>query len=171
MSACIRRGFLGLALAIWGAASAWAERLPPPEGDVILTVRGNIAVKNLVDGTALDLDMIEAMGVETMHTGTIWTDGVREFQGIELSRLLEQLGAEGETLRLIALNDYAVEIPMTEAVDGGPMLAYRMDGIILSTRDKGPLWMIYPFDPKPEYKNEVSYSRSVWQLMVIEVLP
>lgn len=164
-------GLFGFALLPLLVGAAWAAELPTPEGDVILTVRGNISLKNATDGAAFDLDMIEEMGPVTVKTGTIWTDGTREFEGIELSRLMTRLGAKGETLRLVALNDYAVEIPMSEAVDGGPMLAYRMDGVVLSPRDKGPLWMIYPFDPRPEYKNEVSYSRSVWQLIVIEVLP
>ena len=144
--------------------------LPAPDGEVILTVHGDIALTNGNAEAALDKAMIEAMGVVTMHTGTIWTDGTSEFQGVELARLLAHLGADGRTLRLIALNDYAVEIPASEAVDGGPMLAFRMDGKDLSPRDKGPLWMIYPYDVNTAYKNEVSYSRSVWQLSRIEVL-
>lgn len=161
-----------LAWGLVGAGVANAEPLPIPKGAVILTVRGDIEHTNGDDSAALDRSMIEAMGVTTLHTGTIWTEGTSEFQGVELSRLMQRLGAEGSTLRLIALNEYAVDIPMTEAVDGGPMLAFRMDGHDLSPRDKGPLWMIYPYDLKPdEYKNEVSHSRSIWQLSVIEVLP
>jgi len=37
-------------------------------------------------------------------------------------------------------------------------------------RDKGPLFMIYPFDAQPELRSAVYYSRSVWQLSEIEVL-
>lgn len=161
-----------LAWSLTGAAMAQTApgALPAPTGQVILTVRGVISVTNGVAEAALDRAMIEAMGVVTVHTGTIWTDGTSEFQGVELSRLLAHLGADGTTLRLTALNDYAVDIPATEAVEGGPVLAFRMDGKDLSPRDKGPLWMIYPYDVNTAYKNEVSYSRSVWQLSSIEVL-
>lgn len=144
--------------------------LPAPKGEVILTVHGGISVTNGNAEAALDKAMIEAMGVVTVHTGTIWTDGTSEFQGVELSNLLAHLGADGSMLRLSALNDYAVEIPASEAVDGGPVLAFRMDGKDLSPRDKGPLWMIYPYDVNSAYKNEVSYTRSIWQLSRIEVL-
>ena len=34
----------------------------------------------------------------------------------------------------------------------------------MSVREKGPLWVIYPFDSDPEYQTEVIYSRSIWQL-------
>ena len=168
----------GLIRRIWAAAlacgltgAAMADSLPEPTGPVILTVRGEIALTNGNAEAALDHAMIKAMGVQIIRTGTIWTEGSSEFQGVELSRLLASLGADGSTLRLIALNEYAVDIPFSEAIAGGPLLAFQMDGMELSPRDKGPLWMIYPYDQKPEYKNEVSYSRSVWQLTEIEVLP
>ncbi|MFN3723764.1 MAG: molybdopterin-dependent oxidoreductase [Paracoccaceae bacterium] len=171
------RGF-GIGFVLAGSVAAEtrrslspAESLPPPTGAVILTVRGDIARANGAAEARLDRAMIEAMGLSTMHTGTIWTEGTSEFQGIDLSRLMVHLGADGSVLRLTALNDYAVDIPMSEAVEGGPMLAMHMDGKMLSPRDRGPLWLVYPYDTNPAYKNEVSYSRSIWQLSMIEVLP
>lgn len=163
--------FLAVAT-LWAAPSDLrAETLPAPKGTVILTVRGNIAQTNGKGAAALDLATLESVGVTTMHTGTIWTEGTSAFEGVELAQLMDRLGATGSGLRLIALNEYAVEIPMSEAVAGGPLLAFRMDGKDLSPRDKGPLWMVYPYDTNPDYKNEVSYSRSIWQLTTIEVLP
>ena len=41
----------------------------------------------------------------------------------------------------------------------------------MSVRDKGPLWIVYPFDSSEEYQAELIYSRSIWQLVRIEVLP
>ena len=150
-----------------GAGIALAE----PEGDVILTVRGGIGRTNGAAEAQLDRKMIEDVGVVTVHTGTIWTEGTKEFVGVELAQLLAHLEAEGSMLRLTALNDYAVEIPLAEVTMGGPVLAFRMDGVDLSARDKGPLWMIYPYDQKPEFKTDVNYARSIWQVTTIEVLP
>ena len=164
----------GLTVVLTGFALAderATNSLPAPTGAVILTVRGDIALTNAAAEARLDRAMIEAMGVSTIHTGTIWTEGTSEFQGIELARLMVQLGADGSMLRLTALNDYAVEIPFSEVLQGGPLLAMNMDGRMLSPRDKGPLWMVYPYDVNPAYKNGVSYARSIWQLSMIEVLP
>ena len=40
----------------------------------------------------------------------------------------------------------------------------------MAVRDRGPLFVVYPFDAQPELRNAVYYSRSAWQLKSIEVL-
>jgi hypothetical protein len=69
---------------------------------------------------------------------------------------------------MTAINDYMIEVPVSDAVEGGPIIAFEMDGKPMSVRDKGPLWLIYPFDSNPDYQTEVFYSRSIWQLNRIE---
>ncbi|RYH00550.1 oxidoreductase, partial [Salipiger sp. IMCC34102] len=64
----------------------------------------------------------------TIRTSTIWTDGVHEFTGVALSDLVELLEVDGGTLLATAINDYTVEIPVSDAVEGGPIIAYQMDG-------------------------------------------
>ena len=66
--------------------------------------------------------------------------------------------------------DYAVTIPTSDAVEGGPIIAYEMDGKPMSRRDKGPLWVIYPFDDSAKYRTETIYSRSIWQLNRIKFI-
>ena len=39
----------------------------------------------------------------------------------------------------------------------------------MPVRDKGPLFIIYPFDANPELKSQTYYSRSVWQVAKIVV--
>jgi len=34
----------------------------------------------------------------------------------------------------------------------------------MSVREKGPLWVIYPYDSDAKFRTEVIYSRSIWQL-------
>ena len=115
--------------------------------------------------------MLEALGAENFETTTIWTEGVQSFTGVPLNTLLDALGAEGETLRAIALNDYAVEIPASDAEDGGPIVAYLQNGAPMSVREKGPLWIVYPYDARTDYQTEQIYSRSIWQLVSIEIQP
>ena len=38
----------------------------------------------------------------------------------------------------------------------------------MSRRDKGPLWVIYPYHDNIDYRSETIYSRSIWQLDRIE---
>ena len=153
---------------ILAALQAAADPLPVPSGDVVLTITGSIAETN-GDGTAsFDLPMLQAMGATRIETTTIWTEGLQVFEGIPLSDLIEALGAEGSVIAASALNDYTVEIPLSDAIPGGPILAYAQNGQPLSVRDKGPLWVVYPYDAKPEYQSEVIYARSIWQVKRME---
>lgn len=148
----------------------WADDLDAAQGEVLLTVSGAIEETN-ADGVAqFDLAMLEALGNTVIDTSTIWTDGTQSFQGVPLKVLIDRLGIKGENLRATAINDYAVEIPTSDAVEGGPMIAYKLNGDLMSVRDKGPLWIVYPYDLDQGYRSEVIYSRSIWQLDRIEAL-
>ena len=146
------------------------DDLPAPIGEIVLTMSGAIGITNSGDTAVFDLAMLQDMPVTTFVTTTVWTDGPQEFSGLELVDLMAALGIEEGTLRATAINDYAVDIPVSDAVEGGPILAYSQNGAIMSVRDKGPLWIVYPYDSNPAYKSEVVYSQSIWQLDRIEVL-
>lgn len=149
---------------------AVAGDLAKPQGQVVLTVSGSISNKNDGDTAVFDLDMLRAMPSETYTTTTIWTEGVQELKGVPLIALLEELGADGDTLKTIAINDYAVDFPIDEVEPSRALLAYSNFGEPMSVRDKGPLWIVFPFDEGAEYQTEINYSRSIWQLSSIEVL-
>jgi hypothetical protein len=151
-------------------APGMAADLAAPKGDVILTISGQVGVKNKDGVAALDLAMLQALPVTTFDTTTIWTEGVHSFQGVSLKDLVEGLDIKGSTLRATAINDYTIEIPLSDAVTGGPIIAYRIDGKEMSLREKGPLWVIYPFDDNSDYRKEVIYSRSIWQLDRIDAV-
>ncbi len=159
-----------LALAATAALPVSAKDLPLPTGDVILTVSGSLGATNVDDTAQFDLEMLEALDATTFETSTIWTEGEHSFTGVSLAVLADQLGLDGDSLRATAINDYAIDIPLTDAVEGGPIIAYLMDGNTMSIRDKGPLWIVYPYDSNAEYRTEVVYSRSIWQLDRIEVV-
>ena len=91
------------------------------------------------------------------------------FSGPLLRSVLDAAGARGSKIKVIALNDYAADLPMEDAMSIDTMLATRMDGILMSVRDKGPLFLLYPFDKDKSLINEKYFSRSVWQIRAIEV--
>lgn len=133
-------------------------------GEILLTLTHE-------GGTSeFDLVALEALGAEEFSTTTIWTEGEQSFTGVSLLTLLSEVGISDGTIRATAINDYAVEIPVSDAVAGGPIVAYALNGQTMSVRDKGPLWIVYPFDSDPKYKSEVIFSRSIWQLDRIEAI-
>ncbi|KIN60377.1 Oxidoreductase, molybdopterin binding [Sulfitobacter noctilucae] len=146
---------LGLALGLGTSAQAT---------DTVLTLTHNGETQ------AFDRAALEALGTRKIETTTIWTEGTNTFEGVPLARLVQELGAEDGTLLATAINDYTVEIPVTDAVEDGPIVAITMNGEEMSVRDKGPLWVVYPYDANADYRTEVIYSRSIWQLDRIELV-
>lgn len=144
---------------------------PVLSGETILSVTGSVQSSGTATAESWEFDLpaLKALPSERFTTTTIWTEGEQTFEGVTLAALLEHVGASGGSLRAIALNDYAVDIPASDATQGGPIVAYQRNGEDMSVRDKGPLWIIYPFDDTPSYKTEEYYSRSIWQLAKIEV--
>ncbi len=146
-----------------------AKDLGKPLEEVVLTV-SNAAVTNMDGAAVLDLAMLEQLGARSFETTTIWTDGPQQFDGVSLATLIDALGMQGDALRATAINDYSVTIPLEDISDEGAMIAFRMNGAPMSVRDKGPLWIVYPYDSDPRFQTEIIYSRSIWQLDRLEVL-
>ena len=134
------------------------------------TARDGHALKVVsLDGEehVLYLDELDAMEQVEFSTTTIWTEGTAVFSGVPVMHLLEAIGAQGSTLRMSALNDYAVEMPVADLEENAPIVATRMNGETMSVRNKGPYWIIYPFDSDPQFRTEANYARSVWQLKTL----
>lgn len=152
-------GIIAVAVTMAGAGA-----LAAPEG-TILQVTGQIT-----GGTAtLDRATIEALPAVSLVTSTVVTDGPRQFTGVLMRDLLADLGATGDTVTAVALNDYAVDIPMSDFHDFDVIVAYSMDGVPLTRRGKGPLWIVYPRDDH-RVLQDIRYDyRWVWQLYQLDV--
>ena len=77
--------------------------------------------------------------------------------------------AKGEILSVTALNDYTSEIPIADFTRYHPIVALKRDGKYMEIRDKGPLFVVYPYDSAPELQSQRFYSRSPWQIARMEV--
>jgi hypothetical protein len=161
-----RRRWLGLAgwPALAWVPAAHAARPLPPKGPVILTVTGR-------DGLRADFDVegLAAMPQRTLVTRTPWYDGPRRFTGPLLRDLLAAAGASGGQLQAVALNDYRVEIPVEDVQRHDVVVARLIDDRPIPVREKGPLFVMYPFDDKPALANPTYFSRCIWQLRSIQV--
>jgi hypothetical protein len=156
--------------AILSAPTLAGGDLAKPTGEVVLTVTGDIGLSNQGDSAVFDIELLQTLGEVTFATGTPWTDGVHEYTGVPLQALIEALGVTEGSIKATAINDYATEIPLTDAVEGGPILAYLQNGKPMSIREKGPLWLIYPYDLNEAYQADVIFARSIWQLQRIDIL-
>ena len=151
------------------ANPAGATSLPPLTGKPILTVTGKITATNDGRKAVFNREMLEALGGTSFSTSTPWYDGSHKFEGVPLARLLDVVGATGDRLVVTALNDYVTEIPVEDIRKFAVILALKRDGQYMPISDKGPLFIIYPFDSNSELKAQVYYKRSAWQVSQIEV--
>lgn len=155
----------GAAVAGWsGVLRAQTAGLPAPTDKPILTIGGRISVTNDGDRARFDRPMLEALGMSGFETSTPWYNGRVRFEGVPMQRLMQQVGATGESVVVYALNDYSTEIPMADFSLYPVILALKRDGQYMPVRDKGPLFIVYPYDSAPELKHQKYYSRSAWQV-------
>jgi hypothetical protein len=158
-----------LSLAHWQAQADTA--LPAAHGTPILTMTGAIAHTNAGGSATFDADMFASLPRRKITTATPWYDQPRTFEGPLLRDLLAAVGASGRTLKVEALNDYAADLPFADALAYDVVVADRIDGETIPVRERGPLFIIYPFDQVPQLKTEQYYQRAVWQVKSIEVQP
>jgi hypothetical protein len=158
----------GAALTLAAALPAWA--LAKPVGTPVLTLIGRVRNPNEGTQAQFDMAMLEALPQASFTTHTPWYAQVRRFTGPLLRDVLAAAGAQGTTLRMTALNDYRVDMPFDDSQRHDVIVARLLDDQPMAVRDKGPLFVIYPFDARPELRSALYYSRSAWQLRTIEVL-
>ncbi|HHA1294218.1 molybdopterin-dependent oxidoreductase [Enterobacter ludwigii] len=149
---------------------SWGKELPKLEGKPVLTISGKIENSNQNGAAVFDIAGLEKIGLVTMRTRNPWYNDQTRFEGIPMKKLMELVGAKGTVLSVTALNDYTTEIPIEDFTKYNVILAIKMNGQYMRVRDKGPLFIVYPYESNKELDNQVYYSRSAWQIskMVVE---
>jgi hypothetical protein len=160
---------IALLIGLSCGSGAGAGTLPEPRTTPMLTLTGAIENTNAGSGASFDESMLASLPRQAITTGTPWYDRPRTFEGPLLRAVLAAVGASGRNLRVAALNDYVADVPFADALAYDVILADRIDGAPIPVRERGPLFIIYPFDQVPALRNEQYYERSVWQVKSIEV--
>lgn len=119
-------------------------------------------------------EAIAALPWTQIRTHTRWTEGQQVFRGPLLSEIYAATGMtradlDGRVLVMTALNDFKIELPAVDAWEYNPILAREMNGEIMSVRQKGPLWVVYPRDDFPALQGSNYDDRWIWQLREIFV--
>lgn len=144
------------------------DPVPAPTGRVVLTLRG-VANTNVGRTLQFDLATLEKLGVVSYSVFDRQAEG-REvsFSGPLMKSVLDIAGATGTTLHCIALNDYAVDVPASDAAELPLLLATRADGKKMSVAHYGPTRLIYPTEGF-DLDETVYDPRWIWQLKTIVV--
>jgi hypothetical protein len=120
-------------------------------------------------GVRLDMKMIEALPQHSFTTRTPWYDKPVKFTGPLLADVLKLVKAQGQTIGATAINDYRITIPASDASQHGVIMARLIDDQPIPVREKGPLFIVYPFDTSATLRSSVYYERSIWQLKALDI--
>lgn len=122
------------------------------------------------DGEVVKVSMnkLMAMPATEIYTSTPWTDGVQKFKGVPFDALFEAYGISSDIVRVSALNDYNVMVPASVLREDGAILAYHLNDAEMSVREKGPFWVIFPYDADVRFQTDTYWSYSVWQVKSVD---
>lgn len=131
-----------------------------------------LIIENSVKGVSKTLTEEELLGMEVtiVNTENEFVDGITEFSGPLVRDVIGLIDNEDITIvTLIAANDYSVEVPIEDFAKYDVIFATFQNGVRLSPRDKGPIWVIYPMLDHPELQDRVYNDRLIWQLVKVSV--
>ena len=147
------------------------EVIPSPEQEAILTVSGNIKTTNQDDTIVMDIPTIESAGlVEYTISVDPFADREIVYQGVLMNDLLDlwQVEEDATTLKMTALNDYQVDVPLELVRDYPVIFALKADGEYMSIADKGPAMLVFPYDHF-EFEQPGTNRYWIWQIKSIDV--
>ena len=62
-----------------------------------------------------------------------------------------------------------ISIPMSDVSKFKVIVARQIDDKPIPVREKGPLFVVYPFDSAAELRTSTYYERSIWQLKALDI--
>ena len=164
MNLSTRCARLALAFSVsWSGITVSHAQVDP----VVLTINAPAAAAPSV--LTFTIKRIQSLPQRTFVTKTPWYKDPVKFTGPLLRDVLAAAKVKGEVINAIALDDYQAKIPFSDATDYDVILAHQMDGKTLTAKDKGPLFVVYPYDSKAELQAVRFYERSIWQLKALRV--
>jgi hypothetical protein len=122
------------------------DRIAPPQGEVVLTISGEIGAHNQGRKLALDLASLEKMRTVRMETSEPFLKRKVTFEGVLLSDLLAVAGVpdSASKVNLTALDDYKVDFTVADVRGSQMLLATKADGKRMPVDKAGPIRIVFP---------------------------
>jgi len=112
---------------------------------------------------------LKSLPQRSFTTQTPWYKNPVTFTGPLLRDVLAAAKVQGALMYAVAVDEYRAQIPFSDCLQFDMILAHQIDGQALTPKNKGPLFVVYPYDSKPELQSIRYYERSIWQLKSLRV--
>jgi hypothetical protein len=146
------------------------DAIPVPQDEVIVTVMGKIGNPNVDDSIQMDMETIESVGLVEYLVTDPFDTGDLTFQGPLMRDLLDLWGVPDDAtiLHMVALNDYAVDVPISDLREFPVIFAVKQDGEYMPISTRGPAMLVYPYNDF-DFDHAVYDNYWIWQIKSIEV--
>jgi hypothetical protein len=138
------------------AGAGQAQSKPPLPQDKVLKLFEKTADKTSPQRLVAELDLasLKQLPQQTFTTHTPWFKEPVTFTGPLVRDVLAtaQLKGKGQQIVAVALDDYKAKIPASDATNFDVILAHSINGKQMDAKNKGPLFIVYPYDSKKSYR-------------------
>ena len=125
---------------------AAGQKISAPQGEVVLTVNGDIGTANKGKKLELDLASLEQMRRVRVEAAEPFLKRRVMFEGVLLSDLLAVAGvpSSASTVSMTALDDYKVDFKLDDVRGSQMLLATKADGKHMPVDRSGPIRIVFP---------------------------
>jgi hypothetical protein len=125
---------------------AAGQKIAAPDGEVVLTVSGDIGARNKGKSLQLDLDSLERMRQVRLEAAEPFLKRRVTFEGVLLADLLAVAGVpdSASKISLTALDDYKVDFTLADVRSSQMLLATKADGKHMPVDRSGPIRIVFP---------------------------
>ncbi len=125
---------------------AAGQKISAPDGEVVLTVSGDIGTANKGKKLELDLASLEQMRQVRLEAAEPFLKRRVMFEGVLLSDLLAVAGVpeSASKVSMTALDDYKVDFKMADVRSSQMLLATKADGKHMPVDRSGPIRIVFP---------------------------
>jgi|GEM_PF-511170 len=171
LSACaVKPKFEDIYTVVTPATLQPGATIPLPQGEPILTVTGNVGTTNRDDAILMDRATIEQVGLVEYTVTDPFEEKTVRYQGVLMRDLLAlwQVPDDAQILQFVALNDYAIDIPIADSRDFPVLFALQADGVYMEPDYRGPAMLVYPVD-QYEFDPMIVQRKWIWQIKAIVI--
>lgn len=106
------------------------------------------------------------LGSTRFTTALPWNDETARIEGPSITELLRSVDPDGTSTRIEieALDGFVITADIEQLVADGAILVIREDGAFLPVSRKGPAFLMFPFDDRPELKDQARFGQCIWQI-------
>lgn len=147
--------------------------IPSPKGESILTISGDIGIKNAGDSLQFDMETLESLGLVKYTIEDPWLNTEVTYAGVRMSELLKFAGVSdsASNMHVVALDDYEVDYKIADMRKWPVLLVTQADGEHMKIDDAGPTRVIFPIHQQSSDEITASYQKDqwIWNVKSIEI--